>query len=94
LLQFEVLTHRLEHEYGAESRLDSAPWTITKWIRRKNQQPWTRTTLDPDDLPYRPDGSRLVIDDRDRVAMLFADEWALRFFRDRNEDVELSDRPF
>ncbi len=93
-LQFEVFTHRLEHEYGAESRIESAPWTITKWWRYTGQKPLTKATLDPDALPYRPDGSRLVFDDRGRPAMLFADEWALRFFRDRNEDVELSDLPF
>lgn len=93
-LQFEVFTHRLEHEYGAASRIEHAPWTITRWIRPKGGQPWTRTSFDPDDMPYRPDGSRLAFDDRDRVTMLFADEWALRFFRDRNEELELSDRPF
>jgi peptide chain release factor 3 len=93
-LQFEVLTHRLEHEYGAESRLDSAPWTIAKWWRYEGKRTPSKAALDPETLPYRPDGSRLAFDDRDRPVMLFADEWALRFFRERNTDVELSDRPF
>ena len=31
-LQFDVVRYRLEAEYGAESRMEKAPWTITRWI--------------------------------------------------------------
>ena len=31
-LQFEVVQYRLKSEYGAESRLEPAPWTILRWI--------------------------------------------------------------
>jgi D-sedoheptulose 7-phosphate isomerase len=30
-LQFEVVQFRLEIEYGAASRLESAPWTVVRW---------------------------------------------------------------
>ncbi|MFU8828160.1 MAG: peptide chain release factor 3 [Phycisphaerales bacterium] len=93
-LQFEVLVHRLQHEYGAESQINPAPWTLTRWWRIQGQAAPTKSTLDPDSLPSQPDGARLVFDDRDRAAMLFTDDWALRFFRDRNPDLELSPRPF
>ena len=31
-LQFEVVQFRLENEYGAASRLESAPWTVVRWL--------------------------------------------------------------
>ena len=31
-LQFEVVQYRLKSEYGAESRLEVAPWTLLRWI--------------------------------------------------------------
>ena len=35
-LQFEVLQYRLESEYGADCRLETAPWSIVRWIREKS----------------------------------------------------------
>src|SRR3954464_14239738 len=35
-LQFDVLKYRLESEYGADCRLESAPWSIVRWLRAKN----------------------------------------------------------
>src|SRR5436309_1916030 len=31
-LQFEVVQYRLQSEYGAESRLESAPWSLMRWL--------------------------------------------------------------
>ncbi len=31
-LQFEVVQFRLESEYGAESRLEAAPWSVVRWL--------------------------------------------------------------
>ncbi len=31
-LQFEVVQYRLQSEYGAESRLEPAPWTVLRWV--------------------------------------------------------------
>jgi hypothetical protein len=46
------------------------------------------------ELPDAPDGSRLVFDDRGRAMVLFVDQWPLRFFSERNKNVELSPIPF
>ena len=35
-LQFEVLQYRLEAEYGAKSRLESAAWSQIRWVREKD----------------------------------------------------------
>src|SRR5262249_3412960 len=31
-LQFEVVQYRLESEYGAESRLEAAAWSVMRWL--------------------------------------------------------------
>lgn len=94
-LQFEVLTHRLENEYGAESRTQTAPWTIARWWRVKGEPAPGReaaeramATLDV------PDAARLGFDDRGRAIVLFEDHWPLRFFGERNPSIELSPIPF
>jgi peptide chain release factor 3 len=93
-LQFEVLVHRLQNEYGAASRLETAPWTIARWWRVRGQPAPTAAEVDAIDLPNTPDGSRLVFDDRGRAMALFVDKWPLRFFGERNPTVELSPIPF
>lgn len=31
-LQFEVVTHRLQHEYGVDARIASAKYQLARWI--------------------------------------------------------------
>lgn len=91
-LQFEVLKHRLEGEYGAEALLEGAPWTLVRWWNVKGRAPYT--TADEDlELPETLDGSLLAFDDRGRSVVLFADQWAERAFITRNPLVELSVLP-
>ncbi len=83
-LQFEVVQYRLRDEYGAESRLERAPWTLTRWVA-------------PDaDLTkaYMPQDVRLAIDSGGRHAVLFTSEWHLQYFQDRNPDIRLGNVPF
>ncbi len=93
-LQFEVLVYRLQNEYGAESRIETAPWTIARWWRVKGQAAPTFAKADETEMPETPNGSKLVYDDRGRAMALFADQWPLRFFGERNPNVELSPIPF
>ncbi len=93
-LQFEVLTYRLQNEYGAESRLENTSWSIGRWWRFKDGPTPTLANVQTIDLPETPDNSRLVFDDRGRAMVLFVDEWPLRFFGERNKNVELSPLPF
>jgi len=90
-LQFEVVQHRLQSEYNAESRIEMTPWTIARWWRNKDQP---APVAGKGDLPDTPDGARLVFDDKGRAMVLFSDEWAVRFFNSRHPNIELSNMPF
>lgn len=83
-LQFEIVQYRLQSEYGADSRLEPAPWTVTRWID-------PTTDLDGLKLPY---GARLARDGHDRPVLLLENIWGLRHFSERNPDVELRSLPF
>jgi peptide chain release factor 3 len=93
-LQFEVLAYRLQNEYGAESRLEMTSWSLARWWKRKDQSPPRIEDLAEMDLPEAPDGCRLAFDDKGRGVALFSDEWPLRFFGNRNPNVELSPIPW
>jgi peptide chain release factor 3 len=93
-LQFEVLEYRLKNEYGAEARLEPAPWSIVRWWRFKGKPAPTLGEIEMESLPDMPDGGRLVFDHRGRAMALFADQWPLRFFGERNPTVEVSAAPF
>ena len=93
-LQFEVMVYRLLNEYGAETRLEHANWTLARWWRFKGEAAPTRDTIDMGHVPETHDGSRLGFDDKNRGIVLFTEQWPLRFFTSRNPNVELSPVPF
>ena len=83
-LQFEVVQYRLHSEYGAETRLERAPWTIMRWVT----SPSVAEMLDESTLPT---GSKLAIDVRGNTVILFSEQWSCDFFSQRNPEVPLSD---
>jgi peptide chain release factor 3 len=82
-LQFEVVQYRLQTEYGAESRLEAAPWKLMRWIEAGQAE--------EGDLPS---GARLVKDMAGQPAILFTEEWACNFFTEHHPNVRLSALPF
>jgi peptide chain release factor 3 len=83
-LQFEIVQYRLESEYGATSRLESAPWTVARWLH-------------PDTVigsVMVPTETRLARDASGHPMALFTNEWQLRYFQDNNPKVVVSDTPF
>jgi peptide chain release factor 3 len=84
-LQFEVVQYRLQSEYGAESRLESAPWKILRWARSENGTPLEAAPL--------PTGATLAYDAAGNAAILFAEEWSCNYFAERNPTVRLSALP-
>jgi peptide chain release factor 3 len=67
-LQFDVLLHRLEHEYGVKATLQQLPWTYARWVEG------------PESEIARVAGAHgrtLVYDARNRPLILFDSEWSL-----------------
>ena len=86
-LQFEVVKHRLEAEYNAETRLEGAPWTVLRWVSPEI----SNEHLEALSLPS---GARLADDSKGQPVLLFSAKWELDYFVERNEEVELSEFPF
>jgi peptide chain release factor 3 len=85
-LQFEVVQYRLHSEYGAESRLETAPWQHLRW-------------LEPHPALANP--AALVVatgvawgtDTDDRSVILFPNDWTLRYFVEKNPGLKLLELP-
>ena len=86
-LQFEVVQYRLLAEYAAESRLENAPWQTIRWLRRKDGSPVVEREIQP------PSDTTLARDAAGNLVLLLAATWPLRFFADRNPQIELCDSP-
>jgi peptide chain release factor 3 len=85
-LQFEVVQYRLESEYGAASRLESAPWTVVRWLPPEYKDP----ELDALSLPT---GARIAFDMDQRPVILFPTEWSANYFLESNPKAALSKLP-
>jgi peptide chain release factor 3 len=85
-LQFEVVQFRLESEYGAESRLEAAPWQVVRWLP---------TDIKEDDLDslVLPTGARLAYDIGKNPVVLFTNEWSANYFGETNRNCPLSGLP-
>jgi len=79
-LQFDVLIHRLEHEYRVEAILTALPYTLCRWIVGPGYDPRTF---------QRGQGSMCARDRDDHPVILFSNEWGVRWANDKNPDFEL-----
>jgi peptide chain release factor 3 len=86
-LQFEVVQYRLQSEYGADSRLDPAPYQVMRWLS-PDTSPDSLSTL------ALPGGGALADDEEEQAVILFSSEWAMTYFKDNNPDVGISELPF
>lgn len=68
-LQFDVLLHRLEHEYGVRATLERLPYTQARWVVGEQS--------DIDRVAGGYDRAQ-VTDSRDRPLILFQTEWSLQ----------------
>ena len=84
-LQFEVVQYRLQSEYGAESRLEQAPWKVLRWVETENAAMIDSSLL--------PTGARLGSDNTGKPVIFFQDDWSCNFFTGRNPGIRLRDCP-
>jgi peptide chain release factor 3 len=85
-LQFEVVQYRLKSEYGAESRLVTAPWTILRWIEP------SPASSNPSGLVVAT-GVSFGTDKLGQPVVLFPNDWTLRYFAEKNTGVGLAELP-
>ena len=85
-LQFDVVQYRLESEYGAESRLESAPFEVVRWLP---------DSVKEEDLPSisLPTGARHAIDMDGHFVILFTSSWSADYFNELNSGIELTPLP-
>jgi len=81
-LQFEVVVYRLQNEYGAEPRLDSAPFTQIRWF-----DPGTKKEAFAED--FLGTGVKLALDVRGQLVILFPTPWAVNYFVEKHPRATL-----
>jgi peptide chain release factor 3 len=89
-LQFDVLQYRLQTEYNAPSRLESAPWSIARWVRAKGTDVFV--TPKPPKMQI-PTGGTLVRDAQGAWVVLLSNAWSARYFQENNPDLEVVATP-
>ncbi|NRG47598.1 peptide chain release factor 3 [Bacillus sp. CRN 9] len=77
-LQFEVFEHRMKNEYNTEVLMERQGSKIARWV-------------DGDELNENLSSARsLLVNDRyEKKVFLFENDFALRWFQDKNPDVKL-----
>ena len=77
-LQFEVFEHRMKNEYNVDVLLEGQGSKIARWVENE-------------DINENLSSSRslLVTDRFDNKVFLFENDFALRWFQDKNPDVKL-----
>jgi len=78
-LQFEVLLHRLEHEYGVTARLEPMPYREARWVIGSESE--VRRVAAGYDCA-------LVSDRAGRLLLLFRSEWVRRATEDREKKLQ------
>ncbi len=81
-LQFDVVLYRLQNEYGADPRLEPAPYTQIRWFEpdiKKEQF----------DNDFLGSGVTLALDIRGQLVILFATEWDANYFAQKRPTLVL-----
>ncbi|WP_404454142.1 peptide chain release factor 3 [Virgibacillus necropolis] len=79
-LQYEVFKYRMKNEYNVEVLLESIGEKVPRWLQ-----------ADQVDESLFDEQNLLVRDREGNYIVLFRNEYALRWFKDKNPDVELID---
>jgi peptide chain release factor 3 len=78
-LQFEVLIHRLDTEYGVKATLDSCPFRMARWIVGEKGLAWMKARRD-----------YTVVEDRHQRPVVLSDSpWPLHYAMRENPGLEL-----
>jgi peptide chain release factor 3 len=92
-LQFDVLQYRLESEYGAKSRMETAPWSHILWVREKGSGASGKHGVVSKPTGQIPSGAVWAQDVFRQWVVLLPSAWIAKYF---TEDtlLEVSPAPF
>lgn len=83
-LQFDVLVHRLEHEYGVPAKLEGLGYSHARWISGTPEAMQKATSM----------RDRLVLyDARGNTVLLFANQFSMRWAERESEGLVLKEFP-
>jgi len=88
-LQYEVLSHRLQNEYGAECRIEQTSWRMARWIHPKGEVDLRSEKPDV----HLPSGAALARDPLGNWVALFANDWSADLFDEKNPDYTVETAP-
>ena len=82
-LQFDVLLHRLEHEYGVKARLEPMSYRFARWVEGP--------MADIERVALGGYGRTLVFDAKEKPLILFDSEWTMRTTIEREKELQFFD---
>jgi len=83
-LQFDVLAHRLDHEYGCAPILTTLPYQLCRWVIAKTPGAVF------DVRTFKIGQGSLIAHDRDgHVVVLFSNNWGVNWAKEQNKDFDL-----
>jgi peptide chain release factor 3 len=84
MLQFDVMLHRLEHEYGAIAKLEPIGGKFPRWVVGKD-----------DDIQRvaNSTGRMLLYDAKGHPLILFTDQWSLKWALEKETNVAFHESP-
>jgi peptide chain release factor 3 len=78
-LQFEVLQHRLQGEYGVDTKIEKLNFIHARWV--------VGTGLNPDEFDRRED-TRCLLDRDGQPVILFKSDWGLRWATENHKTLQ------
>ncbi len=87
VLQFDVLEHRLNNEYGVDIRVEHLNYRLARWLTSDHLP---AEEIAQEDLNLTST-TLLVLDRDNRPVLLFESPWAMDWALDRNEGLHLAD---
>lgn len=83
-LQFDVLEYRLKNEYGVDILMHFLAYELARWLDGENVNIKAMKGMDR---------GMVVRDNRERLVVLFPNEWSLQWAQDNNPRVEFLSAP-
>ena len=82
-LQFDVLMHRLEHEYGVKARLEPMSYRFARWVEGP--------LAEVERVAGGGYGRAMVFDSKQKPLVLFDSEWTMKTTIEREKELRFYD---